>query len=416
MDTAMQRLLDAMAQMEERLTDVLTGRGREQATHGRTSSFKDDSGADCILLNVGTDCTEEDDAPYSVTAAAEVDSLPNPDDCIEEFNVLDEDTASANAADDDSGAVHVHAPLNPDATSLLVIEFEYATSECVRTCVVDDVPVAHSALKVFDQMLSPGFDGEPIFDEDPNDPIIESIDVFGSSATPAYDDTFATSAYSTAFSPSYDDDLLGAFGIFVLDLEQPDGKQTAQPCFDSAPCTESDSEENRQSLLVVDHFLRHGDHDGDRVDRRLLRGRPTDRRAVAVRVDPGHHHHVQHGTGRGRDEQLLGMAEMGTIPVIFARRFKYRTPMFSIWQRCLWTSREVVPLPNRAGSIVDLHTEEASPGRTLVAEIRQICVIAKEIFLSQSQLTLLELEVLYEQEKLDGMVDTFQKDIYTNIS
>lgn len=110
------------------------------------------------------------------------------------------------------------------------------------------------------------------------------------------------------------------------------------------------------------------------------------------------------------------MAEMGTIPVIFARRFKYRTPMFSIWRRCLWTSREVVPLPNRAGSIVDLHTEEASPGRTLVAEIRQICVTAKEIFLSQSQLTLLELEVLYEQEKLDGMVDTFQKDIYTNIS
>jgi hypothetical protein len=90
--------------------------------------------------------------------------------------------------------------------------------------------------------------------------------------------------------------------------------------------------------------------------------------------------------------------------------------MFSIWRRCLWTSREAVPLPNRAGSIVDLHTEEASPGRTLVAEIRQICVTAKEIFLSQSQLTLLELEVLYEQEKLDGMVDTFQKDIYTNIS
>jgi hypothetical protein len=180
MDIAMQRLLDAMAQMEERLTDVLTGRGREQATHGRTSSFNDDSGADCILINVGTDCTAEDDAPYSVTAAAEVDSLPNPDDdCIEEFNVLDEDTASANAADDDSGAVHVHAPLNLDATSLLVIEFEYATSECVRTCVVGDVPAAHSALKVFDQMLSPGFDGEPIFDEDAGENARKvAIDVF----------------------------------------------------------------------------------------------------------------------------------------------------------------------------------------------------------------------------------------------
>jgi hypothetical protein len=59
----MQRLLDAMAQMEERLTDVLTGRGREQAIHRCTSSFNDDSGADCNLINVGTDCTAEDDPP-----------------------------------------------------------------------------------------------------------------------------------------------------------------------------------------------------------------------------------------------------------------------------------------------------------------------------------------------------------------
>jgi hypothetical protein len=108
------------------------------------------------------------------------------------------------------------------------------------------------------------------------------------------------------------------------------------------------------------------------------------------------------------------MAEMETILVIFVHRFKYGTLMFSIWRRCLWTNREAVPLPNRAGSIVDLHTEEASLGRPLVAEIRQICITTKEIFLSQ--LTLFELEVPYEQEKLDGMVDTFQKDIYTNIS
>jgi hypothetical protein len=63
MDTVMQRVLDAMAQMEERLTDVLTDRGREQATHERTYSFNDDLGADCILINVGTGCTAEDDAP-----------------------------------------------------------------------------------------------------------------------------------------------------------------------------------------------------------------------------------------------------------------------------------------------------------------------------------------------------------------
>jgi hypothetical protein len=255
------------------------------------------------------------------------------------------------------------------------------------------------------------FDGEPIFDEDPNDPITKSIDVFGSSVASAYDDTFATTVCFVASSPSNDDDLLGMFGIFVLDHEQLDGKQTAQPRFDSTPCMESDSEENRQSLLVVNHFLKHGGC----VDRRLLvQGRPTDRRAEAARGDLGRRHHVQHGAHWGRDEQLLSMAKMGTIHVIFARKFRYGTLMFSIWRWCLWTNRDVVPHPNRVMSIVDLHTEEASPGRMLVAKIRHICVTAKENFLSQ--LTLLELEVPYEQEKLDSMVDMFQKDISTNIS
>jgi hypothetical protein len=201
------------------------------------------------------------------------------------------------------------------------------------------------------------------------------------------------------------------FGIFVLDHEQLDGKQTAQPRFDSTPCMELDSEENRQSLLVVNHFLKHGSC----VDQRLLvQGRPTDRRAEAACGDLGRRHHVQHGAHRGRDEQLLNMAEMGTIHVIFARKFKYGTLMFSIWRRCLWTNRDVVPHPNRVMSIVDLHTEEASPRRMLVAKIRHICVTAKENFLSQ--LTLLELEVPYELEKLDGMVDMFHTNISTNIS
>jgi hypothetical protein len=116
--------------------------------------------------------------------------------------------------------------------------------------------------------------------------------VFGSSVASAYDDTFATTVCFVASSPSNDDDLLGMFGIFVLDHEQLDGKQTAQPRFDSTPCMESDSEENRQSLLVVNHFLKHGGC----VDRRLLvQGRPTDRRAEAARGDLGRRHHVQHG-------------------------------------------------------------------------------------------------------------------------
>jgi hypothetical protein len=106
---------------------------------------------------------------------------------------------------------------------------------------------------IFDEERT--FDGDPIFDEDPNGLITESVDVFGSSAAPAYNDAFATSACSATSSPSYDDDRLDAFEIFILDHEQPDDKQTGQPRFDTASCTESDSEENRRSLLVVNHFL-----------------------------------------------------------------------------------------------------------------------------------------------------------------
>ncbi|XP_035821959.1 uncharacterized protein [Zea mays] len=99
------------------------------------------------------------------------------------------------------------------------------------------------------------FDGEPIYDEDPNGLITESVDVFGSSGAPMYDDVFATSACSGVSSPSYDEDLLGVFGIFVPDCEQFDDKRTVQTRFDTAPCMES--EETRQSLLVVNHFLNH---------------------------------------------------------------------------------------------------------------------------------------------------------------
>jgi hypothetical protein len=106
---------------------------------------------------------------------------------------------------------------------------------------------------IFDEERT--FDGEPIFDEDPNGLITESVDVFDSSAAPAYDDAIATSACSTTSSPFYDNDLSGAFGIFISDHEQPDDEQTGQPRFDIVSCTESDSEENRRSLLVVNHFL-----------------------------------------------------------------------------------------------------------------------------------------------------------------
>jgi hypothetical protein len=46
-----------------------------------------------------------------------VDTLTNPnDDLLQELNVLDEDAASANVVDDNSGAVPIHAPLDLDPT------------------------------------------------------------------------------------------------------------------------------------------------------------------------------------------------------------------------------------------------------------------------------------------------------------
>jgi hypothetical protein len=47
------------------------------------------------------------------------------------------------------------------------------------------------------------FDAEPIFDEDPNGLITESVDVFGSSGVPMYDDVFATTAYSTVVTSEF---------------------------------------------------------------------------------------------------------------------------------------------------------------------------------------------------------------------
>jgi hypothetical protein len=66
--------------------------------------------------------------------------------------------------------------------------------------------------------------------------------VFGYSATPTYD-VFTTRARSATLSPSYDDDdLLGAFGIFVPDRELFNDKQTTHTSFDTVPRMESESE------------------------------------------------------------------------------------------------------------------------------------------------------------------------------
>jgi hypothetical protein len=173
METTMQDILDALARMEARLTDALVGRCGEQYAREHTSPFDGsapppsifntqyrdeailpplvhddaakvaslDSGNDfglqqtaTVLAYLGSDEMPSlttllagsvfdhfipplyDDDRYT-TPQSSVGTIANPDDdLLQELDGLDEDAASANAADDDSGAVHVHAPLNPDAT------------------------------------------------------------------------------------------------------------------------------------------------------------------------------------------------------------------------------------------------------------------------------------------------------------
>jgi hypothetical protein len=173
MEAAIQDILDALARTEARLTDVLAGRYDEQSSRERTSSFHGstspssvvntqyrgeaclpplvhddaakvaslDSGNNfglqqtaTVLAFLGSDEMHSsttllagsvfdrfipplyDDDRYT-TPQSSVDTIANPDDdLLQELDGLDEDAASANAADDDSGVVHVHAPLNPGAT------------------------------------------------------------------------------------------------------------------------------------------------------------------------------------------------------------------------------------------------------------------------------------------------------------
>jgi hypothetical protein len=173
MEAAMQGILDALAQTEERLTDALAGHCGEQPARERASSFdgsvppsfvvnaqycdeaslpplvhddaakvaSSDSGNDFGLQQTATVLAflASDEMSSSTTLLAGsvsnryipplydddryttpqpfVDTHANPDDdLLQELDVLDEDAASANAADDDSGVVLVSAPLDSDET------------------------------------------------------------------------------------------------------------------------------------------------------------------------------------------------------------------------------------------------------------------------------------------------------------
>jgi hypothetical protein len=147
MEATMQSILDALARTEARLTDALAGRCGEQSARERASSFDGsvpqyrdeaslpplihdnaakvaslDSGNDVGLQQIATVLAflGSDELPSSTTllAGSVFDRYIPPlydDDLLQEFDVLDEDAASANAVDDDSGAIPVHAPLDPDA-------------------------------------------------------------------------------------------------------------------------------------------------------------------------------------------------------------------------------------------------------------------------------------------------------------
>ncbi|XP_008652644.2 uncharacterized protein [Zea mays] len=174
MEATMQDILDALARMEARLTDALVGRCGEQYAREHTSPFDGsmppssivntqyrdeailpplvhddaakvaslDSGNDfglqqtaTVLASLGSDEMSSsttllagsisdryipplyDDDCYTMPQPF-VDTLANPDDdLLQELDVLDEDAASANAADDDSGAVLVYAPLDSNIDS-----------------------------------------------------------------------------------------------------------------------------------------------------------------------------------------------------------------------------------------------------------------------------------------------------------
>ena len=92
----------------------------------------------------------------------------------------DEDAASADVDDSVSASTMDREPRFDELTfnDKSVSYHLTSTREVLFSEGVDPFSnQAYSALEVLDQMPSPGFDGEPIFDEEPNDSIIECVDV-----------------------------------------------------------------------------------------------------------------------------------------------------------------------------------------------------------------------------------------------
>jgi hypothetical protein len=137
-NATVRKLLDVVALMEERLTAALAGRHGEQTAHGCTAFFDDSR--------------------------------------IDELDVWDEDATSVDA-DDYVSASTVDRELRFDEFTFNDKSTPYHLSSTREALFSDGAnpffDEAYYALKVFDQMSSPCFDGEPIFDEVPNDSITE---------------------------------------------------------------------------------------------------------------------------------------------------------------------------------------------------------------------------------------------------
>jgi hypothetical protein len=137
---------------------------------------------------------------------------------------------------------------------------EQRSTKTVANLRGDRVGLGAGARVVVDNFSFDSFQGPttssvaaPMYDDDVFGSSATSAydDEFGSSATSAYDDVFATIARFAAPSPCHDDDLLGAFGIFIPNREALNGKATAHNRFDTVPRMESESESEFLTSLAA---------------------------------------------------------------------------------------------------------------------------------------------------------------------
>jgi hypothetical protein len=139
---AIQKILNEMALMELCLTEALVSSGGFSAALAYDDAFP--------------------------TSARSVTPSPSYDDNL--LVAFGSNDQTAQPRFDTAPRMESKSKSEETRQSLLVIEFKRAAFECVRACAVDDVPTAHSALKVFDQMLRPRFEESLFLTRSPTTP------------------------------------------------------------------------------------------------------------------------------------------------------------------------------------------------------------------------------------------------------